>query len=75
MRSSLRCWFGAVRLLTAQLSHAPPGGACPSNGIFVKRSSGELLQRGGRRHAKLWKRQNDDFGQVADAAMGSMMHK
>ena len=34
MRSSLRCWFGAMRLLTAELSHAPLRGACRSEGIF-----------------------------------------
>jgi hypothetical protein len=63
-------------LTDGELSHGLLRGACRSDGIFVKRLSGNnMLQRGGRETRKQPKRQNDDFGQVAVAAMHSMMRK
>jgi hypothetical protein len=75
MRSSLRCWFGAMRLLTANyrmgrcVVHADP------MAFSLKGCRQDLLQRGDKAARKQPKQQNDDFGQVADAAMGSIMRQ
>ncbi|HSE13357.1 MAG TPA: hypothetical protein VLB69_12045 [Rudaea sp.] len=72
MRTSLRCWFGAMRLLTPNYRMGRRAVHVDPMAFSLK---DRMLQRGGRIGREASNRQNDDFGQVANPAMGSIMRK